>query len=83
VTVSTCLIPSGAAPWNCWRGQPRAALQRLVARGFADAVIAGLVDTGLVAATTKRVLAGQRTVDVTSFNITDRGRQTLATAARR
>jgi hypothetical protein len=51
----------------------------LFAHGFTEATIAGLVDTGLVAATTKRVLAGQRNVDVTCFMITGRGRAALKT----
>jgi hypothetical protein len=47
----------------------------LFAQDFTDATIAGLVDTGVVAATTKRVLAGQCTgPDVTRFMITGRGR---------
>ena len=37
----------------------------LFAHGFTDATIAGLVDTGLVAATTKRVSARQRNGAVT------------------
>jgi hypothetical protein len=45
----------------------------LFAHGFTEATIAGLVDTGLVAATTERVIAGQRPVDVTRFIITRRG----------
>jgi hypothetical protein len=51
----------------------------LFAHGFTDATIAGLVDTGLVAATTKRVLAGQGPVDLTWFKITGRGRAALET----
>jgi hypothetical protein len=49
----------------------------LVAQGFPSTVIARLVDSGLVAAATKRVLADQSTVDVTRFIITPRGRATL------
>jgi hypothetical protein len=49
----------------------------LFAHGFTEATIAGLVDSGLAAATTKRDLAGQRYVDVTWFMITARGRATL------
>jgi hypothetical protein len=49
----------------------------LAAHDLADAVIAGLVDCGLVAATTERILVGQRPVDKTWFTITDRGRATL------
>jgi hypothetical protein len=51
----------------------------LIAHGFIDATIAGLLDTGLVVATTKRVLAGERSVDVTWFMITGRGRAALET----
>jgi hypothetical protein len=51
----------------------------LFARGFTDATIRGLVDAGLVAATTKRVLAGQRNGDVTLLMITGRGRIALET----
>jgi hypothetical protein len=51
----------------------------LFAHGFTDATIAGLVDTGLVAATTKRVSAGQRNGAVTRFMITGRGRAALET----
>ena len=49
----------------------------LFAHGFTNATVAGLVDTGLVVTTTKRVLAGQRNVDVTLFMITGRGRAAL------
>jgi hypothetical protein len=50
----------------------------LFAHGFTDATIAGLLDTGVVAATTKRVLAGQcNGPDVTRFMITGRGRAAL------
>jgi hypothetical protein len=49
----------------------------LFAHCFADAVIAGLVDAGLVAVTTERVIDGEHTVDVMLFNITDHGRATL------
>jgi hypothetical protein len=49
----------------------------LFAHGFTSATIAGLVDSGLAAATTKCVLAGQRYVAVTGFKITARGRATL------
>jgi hypothetical protein len=51
----------------------------LFAHGFTEATIAGLVDTGLVVPTTKRVLAGERSVDVTWFMITGRGRASLET----
>jgi hypothetical protein len=51
----------------------------LFAHGFTSATIAGLVDTGLVAATTERVIAGQRPVDVTRFRITRRGWAALET----
>jgi hypothetical protein len=44
---------------------------------FPSWLIAGLVDAGLVAATTERFLTGQRTVDMTRFKITDRGRAAL------
>jgi hypothetical protein len=50
---------------------------RLLARGFSSATIAGLVEAGLVSATTERMLAGQRTIVVRRF--TDRGRATLGT----
>jgi hypothetical protein len=49
----------------------------LSAHGLPTEVIAGLVDTGLVAVMTDRVLTGQRTVEVTRFRITDRGRAAL------
>jgi hypothetical protein len=49
----------------------------LVAHGLADSTITGLIGTGLVVATTKRVLADQRTVDVTRFRITNAGRLAL------
>ena len=49
----------------------------LVAQGVSPTTIAGLVDCGLVTATTERVLAHQRSVDVTRFKITDRGRVAL------
>jgi hypothetical protein len=48
----------------------------LFAHGFTTATIAGLVDTGLVAVTTQRVLAGNGG-DVTRFIITGRGRAAL------
>jgi hypothetical protein len=51
----------------------------LFAHGFTEATIAGLIDTGLVAATTKRVLAGRGTVDLTWFKITGRGRAAMET----
>jgi hypothetical protein len=51
----------------------------LSAHGLTDATIAGLVDVGLMVATTKRVLAGERSVDVTGFMITSRGRAALET----
>jgi hypothetical protein len=47
----------------------------LFAHGFTEATIAGLIDTGLVTTTTKRVLAGQRNVEL--FMITGRGRAAL------
>ena len=46
----------------------------LFAHGFTEATIAGLIDTGLVVATTKRVSAGRGNVDLTWFKITGRGR---------
>lgn len=49
----------------------------LVAQGFPSTVIAELVDCGLVTTATERVLAGQGTVDVTRFKLTDRGRLEL------
>jgi hypothetical protein len=49
----------------------------LSTHGFASEVIAGLVDTGLVATATEQVLTGQRTVEVIRFSITDRGRAAL------
>jgi hypothetical protein len=49
----------------------------LTTHGFASSVIAGLVDTGLVVATTERILVGQRPIDMTWFEIADRGRATL------
>ena len=50
----------------------------LLAHGFTTATIAGLVDTGLVAVTTQRHLAGQcNGADVTRFMITRRGRAAL------
>jgi hypothetical protein len=51
----------------------------LFAQGFTEATVAGLIDTGLVATTTKRVLDGQPNVDVTWFMITGRGRAALET----
>jgi DNA-binding PadR family transcriptional regulator len=55
---------------------------RLLARGFSSATIAGLVEAGLVSATIERALAGQRTIVVRRFRITDRGRATLGTMTR-
>jgi hypothetical protein len=50
----------------------------LFAHSFTDATIAGLVDTGLVTAKTKRVLAGQYNgAALTRFMITRRGRAAL------
>jgi hypothetical protein len=50
----------------------------LFAHGFTTTTIAGLVDTGLVAVTAERVLAGQcNGADVTRFMITGRGRAAL------
>jgi hypothetical protein len=49
----------------------------LAATGFPSAVIAGLVDCGLVAARTERVLDSQRVLDITWFAITDRGRTVI------
>jgi hypothetical protein len=49
----------------------------LFAHGFSDAVIAGLVDTGLATSTIERVLAAGRNVDVMRLRITDRGRLAL------
>ena len=49
----------------------------LSAHGLPSEVIAGLVDTGLAVMTTEQVLTGQRTVDMTRFKITDRGRLAL------
>jgi hypothetical protein len=48
----------------------------LFAHGFTTTAIAGLVDTGLVAVTVERVLAGNGG-DVTRFIITGRGRAAL------
>jgi len=50
----------------------------LFAQGFPSTVIARWVDCGLVTATTERVLANQRSVDVTRVRITDPGRLALA-----
>jgi predicted lipid-binding transport protein (Tim44 family) len=46
-----------------------------LAHGVTSALIAGLVDCGLVSATTERMRAGQRSVYVMRLRITDTGRQ--------
>ena len=45
----------------------------LSSHSFPSWLIAGLVDAGLVTATTEHILTGQRAVDMTRFKITDRG----------
>jgi hypothetical protein len=49
----------------------------LLEHGFKSTVIAGLVESGLVTATTDRVLAGQHIVEVMRLRITDSGRVAL------
>jgi hypothetical protein len=48
----------------------------LMAHGFSSEVLAGLVLSGLATAIIER-MSGERTVDVTRFNITDAGRAAL------
>jgi hypothetical protein len=69
-------MPDYPADWRCalemFAGSAEGCTASLVsAHGFASEVIAGLVDTGLVAMTTESVLVGQRTIAVTRFKITD------------
>ena len=49
----------------------------LLAHGATSTLIAGLVDCRLVTATSDRIMAGQRSVDVMRVRITDAGRVVL------
>jgi hypothetical protein len=46
----------------------------LLAHGFSSSVVAELITAGLAAGRSRRMRAGQRTVDVTRVHITDAGR---------
>ena len=50
----------------------------MIAHGFTTAAIVGLVRAGLASATSKRVIAGSRTLEVATVRITDAGRRALA-----
>ena len=80
---SACAVPEFSSEWRraldlLARSDDGCTASLLSAHGFASEIIAGLVDSGLVACTTERILTGQRTVIVTRFNITDSGRAALA-----
>jgi hypothetical protein len=49
----------------------------LAAHGFTTTAIVGLVRAGLASATSKRVVAGSRTMEVSTVRITDAGRRAL------
>jgi hypothetical protein len=49
----------------------------LLAHGATATLMAGLVDCRLVTATSDRIMAGQRSVDVMRVRITDAGRAVL------
>jgi hypothetical protein len=49
----------------------------LSAHGIKSEVVAGLVDCGLATSSGERVLAGERSIEVTRFKITDAGRAVL------
>jgi hypothetical protein len=58
---------------------PNGATQRfLVAHGFGDAMITGLVNKGLAILTHEKLWAGGKMIEVVKARITDAGRDALA-----
>ena len=50
----------------------------MIAHGFTARQLAALVRDGLASASSERMLAGKKSIEVTRLRITEAGRQTLA-----